>query len=355
MRMNFIIISISSIVIIGIISLLTSEQKTEHVVQNESEINFAKHFQIYKNSTEYILVDSAQRKFDSDLLKIPVNRMVLFSSTHAAFLDRLNQTEKIVGIAWAGSYDWYITSIKNGFEEKTITDIGTANNPNYDVITSLEPDLVLLVGGTGMWETHAKKLDELGINYVVVSEWMEKDSIGKFEWIRFFGFLTGVYNSGTEIFEDSKRNVENILQKTKNDKKPNFLWGGVFNGIAFVPRTDTYAANAISDVNANNAFSDLNGTGSAQISLEELLVRGKNSQIMVYTGGFINNTNQITSQYPILAKLRPIQECNVYSFEPWYWQQADEYSAFMTDMAAIVHPEEFSDYQLQLFKKAECS
>jgi len=355
MKSYFVLIGIASVIVVGMILLVTTEQKTDLVSQNTSDINHAKHFQIYKNNNEYILVDGAQRKLDTNSIDIPAKRLVLFSSTHAAFLDRLDQTEKIVGIVWANSYNWYIPSIKNGFEQKTITDVGTANNPNYDIITSLEPDLVLLVGGTGMWETHAKKLDEIGINYAIVSEWMEEEPLGKFEWIKFFGFLTGSYDFAQKTFEESKHSAEKISQKTQNSKKPNLLWAGVFNGIAFVPRTQTYAANAIIDANANNVFADLNGTGSAQISLEELLVRAKDVQIMVYTGDFVNHTDQIISQYPILAKLRPIQECNVYSFEPWYWQQVDKYDAFAADMAAIAHPEAFSGYHLQLFQKAECS
>ena len=279
----------------------------------------------------------------------------MFSSTHAAFLDRLNQTEKIVGISWANTYDWYIPSIEKKFIDKTITDIGTANNPNYEVITSLKPDLVFLVGGTGMWEGHAKKLDEIGIDYVVVSEWMEEVPIGKFEWIKFFGFLTGSYDLAEKTFEDERHNAEKISQKTKNNERSNVLWAGIFNGIAFIPRMQTYAANAIIDANANYIFSDLNGTGSTQTSLEDLLVRAKNAQIMVYSSAFVNHTDQIISQYPILAKIKPIQECNVYSFQPWYWQATDEYAMFAADMAAIAHPNTFPDYQLQLFKKAECS
>jgi iron complex transport system substrate-binding protein len=356
MKLYVILAGAICFVTVGTILFLTLDQKTDAVLQNNSEINHAKHFQIYKINNKKILVDGAQRKLDVGInsIKIPAERLVLFSSTHVAFLDKLNQTEKIVGIAWANTYDWYIPNIEKRFAEKTIVDIGTANNPNYDIITSLKPDLVFLVGGAGMWETHAKKLDEIGIDYVIVSEWMEEDPVGKFEWIKFFGFLTDSYDLAEKIFSDELNDAEKISQKTKNNEKPTVLWAGIFNGIAFVPRMQSYPANAVIDANANYVFLDLNGTGSAQISLEELLVRAKNAQIMVYSGAFLNHTDQIVSQYPILSKIRPIQECNVYSFQPWYWQATDEYGMFAADMAAIAHPDTFADYQLQLFKKAEC-
>lgn len=358
MKSYVILAGMLSIVIFGIIVITIQEQKTDKTISYDSDIVHANHFQIYETNNGYILLDGAQRKIeidDKNSIHLPARRLVLFSSTHAAFLDKLNQTGKIVGIAWANSYDWYISSIKNGFADKSITDIGTANNPNYDVIASLRPDLVLLVGGLGMWETHAKKLDELGIDYVVVSEWMEEDTLGKFEWIKFFGILTGSYDLAKKIFDDELYYVKKISQKTIHNEKPSILWAGVFNGIAFVPRVQTYAVNAINEANANYVFSDLNGTGSSQLSLEELLVRGKNADILIYTSAFVNHTSQITSQYQTLAKLKPILQCSVYSFHPRYWQSADEYGMFAADMAAMAHPDVFPEHRLQLFQKAECS
>src|SRR3989338_3221028 len=162
MKLYVMLIGVICFVVIGIALFIILEQKAYVVSQNDSDINYAKHFQISKSNGGQILVDGAQRKLDvgnKNSIDIPAKRLVLFSSTHAAFLDRLNQTEKIVGISWANTYDWYIPSIEKKFIDKTITDIGTANNPNYEVITSLKPDLVFLVGGTGMCEGHAKKLD----------------------------------------------------------------------------------------------------------------------------------------------------------------------------------------------------
>ena len=354
------VVIVFALVVIGLLSYIWYFEQTNDISQNDSNIiQHAKHFQIHKTDNGYVLVDGATRKldinYDRNSITIPAKRLVLFSSTHAAFLDSLNQTEKIVGVAWANSYDWYIPRMQNAFENETIKDIGTADNPSYDVITSLKPDLVVLVGGTGMWENHAKKLEEIGISYVVVSEWIEEEPLGKLEWIKFFGFLTGSQDIAEKIFEETKNKAEKIAEKTKSKEKPSILWAGVFNGIAFVPRTQTYAVNAIIDANANYVFSDLNGTGTATISLEELLVRAKNAQIMVYTSAFVNHTDQITSQYPVLAKSLPIQECNMYSFQPWYWQSTADYDLFAADMAAIAHPDTFPDHQLKLFQKAECN
>ncbi len=324
------------------------------------EISKAKNFEIYKDGQKIVIIDGASRKIslsyetNGNSLQIPVNRIVIFSSTHAAFMDRLGVTNKIVGVTDGNNQDWYIDSIKSGLDSGTIKDVGLSTNPNYDEIVALDPDIVILTGGTGLWEDKGKKLDELGIPFVVVSEWMEDDPLGKFEWIKVFSIITGTEDSAVVLFDSIVEKTVAVFEKVSKSEKPQVLWAGVFGGTAYVPNNNSYAGEIIRLTNADYVFNDLSGSGSAQISIEELLFRGKDADILVYSSDFVDNTNDITDIHPLLSELGPIQKCNVYSFQPWYWQSVDKYDDYVNDVAAIMHPELFSDYQLKQFKKVSC-
>ncbi|MEM3094657.1 MAG: ABC transporter substrate-binding protein [Nitrososphaera sp.] len=291
-------------------------------------------------------VPVAYAESGDNTILIPAKRIIVFSSTHAAMMDRLGIADRIVGVAWGGGYEWYIGSIKDGLGTGRIKDIGQGNNPNYDEIVALKPDLVVLVGGTGMWEDKARKLDELGIRYVVNSEWLESDPVARFEWIKFFAALTDDEEKATSVFDEVKAKVDDITERVEGLDKPNVAWAGVFKGTVYVPRTERAGGKYL--------FEDLPGTGSAQISMEELVARGSNAEILIYSSTETNNTSEIIRESPLLAGMAAIKSCSVYAFELWYWQTLDQLDDTVSDVATIMHPEVFPDYQLKQFKKLQC-
>jgi len=352
-----------TIIVLGVTSYSSLQNDFEDSIkkyETSLEITKAKHFEIYQDEQKIILVDGANRKISlsyetsENTLQTPANRIIIFSSTHAAFMDRLGVTDKIVGVTGGNSHEWYIDSIKSGLDNGAIKDVGLNTNPNYDEIVALDPDVVILTGGTGMWEDHGKKLDELEIPFIVISEWMEDDPLGKFEWIKVFSVITGTEDSAIVLFDTVSEKTRIVFEKVSESDKPQVLWAGVFRGTAYVPRDNSYVGEIIRLANADYAFKELSGSGSAQISIEELLFRGKDADILVYSSDFVDNTNDIISIHPLLSDLKPIQNCNVYSFQPWYWQSVDKYDDYANDIAAMIHPELFLDYQLKQFKKVSC-
>lgn len=365
--------SIKITIIISVIVLVTIsvlfvkiDQKDQQVRKYSSliQIEKAKNFDMIVEDNDTFLIDGANRKLallsadetiaKNDHIIIPANRMIVFSSTHAALMDRLEVTDKIVGVTWGNTHEWFIPSIKKGLEDGTIQDIGLSNNPDYEKIVALNPDLVVLVGGTGLWEKHAKKLDDLGIPYVVNSEWLEDDPLGRFEWIKFFAILTNVEEKATLIYESAKAEANATFEKTSSLEPPKVLWAGIFQGTVFVPSSDSYVGTIIREANGDYIFNDISGTGGAQTSIEELIYRGKDADVWVFSSDFINSTKDIVSIHSLLKELRPVQNCNVYSFQPWYWQRLDMYEEFVNDVTAILHPQEFTNYQLTQFRKVVC-
>lgn len=386
------LVAIASVVLgVGIVSV-TGVQKNDRIpdvkqynpVGEGDYVEYAKLFNVYYSGERKVLMDGANRTLilqrssetqpavaDSrsmitasvpaayaepdNAIFIPANRIIVFSSTHAAMMDRLGIADRIVGVAWGGGYEWYIDSIKDGLKAGRIMDIGQGNNPSYDEIVSLKPDLVVLVGGTGMWEDKARKLDELGIRYVVNSEWLESDPVARFEWIKFFAALTDDEEKAVQVFDGAKGKVESVIERIEGLDKPGVAWAGVFKGTAYVPRTDSYVGKMIEVAGGKYLFEDLPGTGSAQISMEELVARGSRAEILVYSSTETNSTSEIIRESPLLAGMAAIKSCQVYAFEPWYWQKLDQLDDTVSDVATIMHPEAFPDYyQLKQFRKLNC-
>lgn len=329
-------------------------------------IQYAKLFNVTYGSGIKVLRDGANRTLTliprdgpetvrgTSVVRVPVQRMVLFSSTHAAMLDRLGSSAPVVGVTWGGQFEWFIPSIKNGLASGAIKDLGPGSTPNYELLASLNPDLVVLVGGVSSFGTHAQKLEELGIPYAVNSEWLEGHPLARGEWMKFFAAFTNEEAKAERVFNEVRDRVLNVVLKVAGAQPRDVLWALMSGGIVYVPAAENYAAKAVSLAGGRYVFSDVHGTGSAQVSAEEIVNRSGNVGVWVYSSTLVNTTRDVVNTSVLFANVSALQQCNVYAFQPWYWQSLDRVDEFMQDVGAIIHPARFPGHSLLQFKRLPC-
>lgn len=122
--------------------------------------------------------ESAPEGFDGQIIKDAAKRVVAMSSTYVAMLHAIDADSCVVGVSG-------IDFISNPYiqaHRDEIGDVGYDGNINYEILMSLDPDLVLLYGVSGASAMEGK-LKELGIPFLYVGEYVEEDPLGKAEWI----------------------------------------------------------------------------------------------------------------------------------------------------------------------------
>jgi len=100
------------------------------------------------------------------------------SSTHIAMLDAIGETARVVGVSGLD----YISNPDIQARRDSIGDVGYEGNINYELLLSLDPDLVLLFGVNGA-SAMESKLKELGIPFMYVGDYLEESPLGKAEWL----------------------------------------------------------------------------------------------------------------------------------------------------------------------------
>ena len=83
--------------------------------------------------------------FTGQMLKGDAERIVCMSSTHIAMLDAIGETARVVGVSGLD----YISNPDIQARRDSIGDVGYEGNINYELLLSLDPDLVLLFGVNG--------------------------------------------------------------------------------------------------------------------------------------------------------------------------------------------------------------
>ena len=282
-------------------------------------------------------------------IKIPVHRLVVMSSTHIAQLEAINGTDAIVGFMWGHRYKLYFPDVLKRIEEGKIVDLGPPSSPDYEKLVELHPDLVVIYVTKGT-EKVREKLKELGIPYIVDSEWLETNPLGRAEWVKFFGALLDKDKQADEYFDKIVGNVTKIEDMVRGLKRPKVLWALVWRGKVYVPKGDSYVANEIKMAGGSYIFSSLNGTGSEIIDMEELLAMGQNTDVFIYPSYFVKSLKDIKNIDPRLGEIKAFKEGRVYNITPDYWQlgllHAD---VVIKDLASIFHPELFKNYKPRFF------
>ncbi len=325
-------------------------------------VKYAKNFDIEYHGNYKILRVKDDGKWDTYVLyrdkkpnikgipiKIPVKRIIVMSSTQIAQLEAINATDSIIGVMWGKRYKIYFEDIAKRIKRGEIVDVGTPNAPDYEKILELNPDLVVIYV-TEYNEQVRKKLEELKIPYIIDSEWKETNPLGRAEWVKFFAALTDKEKNAEEYFNKIERNVLEIERTVKGLPRPKLVWFSIWKGTVYVPRGDSYVEKMAEYANADYVFSDLNGTGSAKITLEDLLLRGSDADVAVYSSYRVKTLDDLLKVDNRLAEIKAVKNGRVYRISDDYWQLGLLHTDIVVkDLAAICHPDKFKGYKPRFF------
>ena len=106
--------------------------------------------------------------------------------------------------------DWGIPEIKEKVENGDIAYIGKYRAPDYEAL--VEHDVDLAVESTMIYHTPQVKeaIEELGIPVLVERSSYENDPLGRLEWIKLYGLLTGRYDEACAFFDNAVDKIKSV-------------------------------------------------------------------------------------------------------------------------------------------------
>ena len=139
--------------------------------------------------------ETAPEGFGGQVLEGDAGRIVCMSSTHIAMLDAIGEAGRVVGVSGID----YISNPDIQARRDSIGDVGYEGNINYELLLSLDPDLVLLFGVNGASSAEGK-LKETGIPFLYVGDYLEESPLGKAEWLVALSEVVGRRAEGEKVF-----------------------------------------------------------------------------------------------------------------------------------------------------------
>jgi len=287
---------------------------------------------------------------------IPVQKIVVTSTTHIPSIEILNEEQSLVGFPGLD----YISSEKTRarISKNLITELGQNESINTEILISLDPDLVIGFAIDGNNKTF-NTIEKSGIPVIYNGDWTEKSPLGKAEWIKFFGAFYNKDAKASAAFNNIRDSYIASKDLAKNaTSKPTVLSGSMYKDQWYVPYGNSWQAQFIQDANANYIYKDTKGSGSIALSFESVLDKSKDADYWVAPGQF-QSFQQLLETSSHYNQFKAVQDKKVYTYSnslgasggvTYYELAPARPDLVLKDLISIFHPELIPDYQPTFFK-----
>ena len=353
--------------------------KVSEKIQIESTIKYAKGFDIindngvkkiviksaYKNSKdifefEILKNTSLKKSSKNEIIKVPVKKIVVTSTTHIPMVELLNEESSIVGFP----YSKYVSSEKTRvlIDAGKIREIGRENSLNTEVLLDLEPELVVgySVSSADKSLTTIKKA---GINVIYNGDWLEETPLGRAEWIKFFGVLFDKEKQADSIFKVIEANYLNAKAiALKSTKKPTVLSGAIMSkDIWNLPAGESFVSQFLNDANLNYLWKNSEGKGSLSLSFESVFDKGKDAEFWI-APGYFSTKEQLLESNNLYAEFSAFKNDKIYTPTTkkgktggviYYELAGTRPDLVLKDIIKITNPTLLPNYNFTFFEKME--
>ncbi|NIA05847.1 MAG: ABC transporter substrate-binding protein [Proteobacteria bacterium] len=191
----------------------------------------------------------------ADIIRIPVKKVVVYSTYNAALIKVLGHVNSIDGVV-TKKQDWYIPEIRKGIDQGRIVYLGQSTSIDYERLRSLKPDVVFT------WdEGIVPKLEELSIPCVVTTTRIARDLSAHINFIRFIAAFYGDEHQAKVFAGSQFEKIKKISARlSRARKKPTVIWGDIYARKVQVEPGNSWAGQMVGDAGGDYLFRNLEGS-----------------------------------------------------------------------------------------------
>lgn len=340
--------------------------------QGYTEVNIKNPWKEGKILHRYQLVSHSAAEMpdaanQATVVRIPLQRSVIFTSVHAALMQQLGGEDQVAGVADLKYMK--VPFVQEGVQQGSIMDCGDGMSPLVEKIIDTQADGILLSpfensGGYG-------RLEEINIPLIECAEYMEQSPLARAEWLRFYGILYGKEHEADSLFAlvDSsyqalKAQVAEKTSRTEGNEpslesNPLVLMDKQTGSVWYVPGGRSTIGRMLQDAQCCYPFAADEHSGSLPLSFETILEKCGEADVWLlrYDSNKPITRRQLLSEQPGYAQLRPaktgeIYGCNV-STSMFYEESPFRPDLLLQDFIHILHPDLPNLPPLRYYQKLE--
>ena len=322
------------------------------------------HLVTVTDGSRYLLVPEGKEVPDdlaSDIVVIqePVQNIYLAAS---AAMDMFVSLDALDSIRFSSlkADGWYIDQAKEAMEYGDILYAGKYSTPDYEQI--VQGNCGLAIENTMILHTPEVKeqLEKFGIHVLVDYSSYEPEPLGRTEWVKLYGLLTGHEKEAEDAFNKEQAAMEEVQNSAaasgdKETKTVAFFYI-TSNGQANVRKSADYLPKMIEMAGGQYIFKDLGdeeeATSTLSMQMEEFYAGAKDADYIIYNStieGELDSVDDLLAKSPLFEKFRAVQEGHVYCTSKNLYQSTMELGTITSDIhRMLVGDDEDLTYLYQL-------
>lgn len=288
---------------------------------------------------------------DLIILRQPLNRIYLAASAVMCQFDEIGAVDNVI-LSGLEKDGWYIEAAREAMEKGTLEYGGKYSAPDYERIVASGVNLA--VESTMIHHTPKvqEKLEKLGIPVLIDRSSYESEPLGRAEWVKVYGLLTGHEEEAARAFEEQKSYVEELRGNTEaastdasgSDSAAPQRTVAIFS-INSTRQVVTRGAGDYFGKMVEIAGGMLStpatdaGRATQTVSMESFYAAAEQADILIYNASIEDapeDLQQMCAKDNILTQFRAVKEGNVWCMRSSLYQNASRTGAIIRDLHAIV-------------------
>ena len=282
--------------------------------------------------------------------------VICFSSTQWSVFLELGEIARVKGLL-EGRYV-HDQRMKDLLAEGTVKDVGTETAKNLELMIQMHPDVILY---SPYFDGNQDPLKVTGAMLFPFADYLENTPLGRAEWIRIVGMMTGRRQEADAWFNEIEARYDALKDLCAEvETRPTVFSDLAFNGQWYVAGGQSYIAKLFADAGADYIWKDDPSTASFPLDSETILAKAQhadfwrvtNSSSLPMTYESLKRENSVYALFDAY-KNRRILVCDIQ--ETGYFEKSQiEPDVLLADFIAIFHPEKMEEgYQPKYYHLLE--
>ena len=284
-----------------------------------------------KDGTQILTVPEGKKAPDNldesiIVMQQPVNNIYLVSSAVMDMFRELNALDTI-GFSAQKAENWYVEGAKAAMENGDILYAGKYSSPDYELLVSKKCSLAI----ENSMILHSPEVKEMleDFDSPVIIEYSsyETHPLGRVEWIKFFGALTGMEEEAEKAFEKQTEIVKHVTATKKTDKTVAFFYI-TSNGLVQVRQSNDYIPKMIELAGGRYIFENLGDDSkrsTMNMQVEEFYNKAKDADYLIYNStidGGVKSVDELIEKCSVLSDFKAVKSGDVWCTEKDVYQQS---------------------------------
>ena len=278
------------------------------------------------------------------VIKQPLSGIYAASTSTLDLLDKcgsLGQV-KLVGTEYKS---WTIQSVRDAMDRGDIAYAGKYSAPDFELIAVSDIDLVLENSDIYHSADTLDKLRELGYTVMIERMSAETHPLGRVEWIKLMGLLTGHADEAETAFAEMKAQFEAATVSEQSDTTFAYFYVNS-SGEASIRLPGNYLIQTILMAGGSYAFEDVDAgsadNASMKMDMEAFYAAARDADVFIYNNNkdkTVKDMQSLIARNSLLADCKAVKDGNVWCTGAGVYQQVTAVPGLLEDFHAIVSGE----------------